>query len=110
MRQVFPIKPNQTIKTPKQYLNTVKECVYNIFEIRHRVEFTIGIWPPPLPPPSPQEVNSCPDLENHYRPYMSYIFGKPWVQGTLWQCYGVSDMQIHKDKDKDKDKYTWAWK
>lgn len=27
MRQVFPIKPNQTIKTPKQYLNTVKECV-----------------------------------------------------------------------------------
>ena len=68
--------------------------------------FSIGFFPPP----PPQEVNSCPELENHYRPYMCYIFGKPWVQGTLWQCYGVSDMQIHKDKDKDKDKYTWARK
>ena len=57
-----------------------------------------------------RQIHLGPEVESHYRPYMCYIFGKPWVQGTLWQCYGVSDMQIHKDKDKDKDKYTWARK
>ena len=47
-------------------------------------------------------------FKTHYRPCMCYIFGKPWVQGPLWQCSGVSDMQIHKYKYKYKDKYTWA--
>ena len=41
---------------------------------------------------------------------MCYIFRKPWVQGSLWQCCGVSDMQIHKDKDKDKDKHKIKYK
>ena len=35
-------------------------------------------------------------LRSHHRPYMWYIFGKPWVQGPRCQCYGVSNMQIHK--------------
>ena len=52
--------------------------------------FDIGIWPPTPPP-----VIFCPKLESHHRPYMWYIFGMPWVQGPLWQCSGVSDMQIH---------------
>ena len=52
-----------------------------------------------------RQIHLGPEVESHYRPYMCYIFGKPWVQGVLWQCSGVSDMQIHKDKDKDKDKY-----
>ena len=51
-----------------------------------------------------RQIHLRPEVESHYRPYMCYIFGKPWVQGTLWQCSEVSDMQIHKDKDK----YSWA--
>ena len=41
-------------------------------------------------------------------PQTIHVVYLPWVQGPLWQCSGVSDMQIHKYKYKYKDKYTWA--
>ena len=39
-------------------------------------------------------------------PQTIHVVYLPWVQGPLWQCSGVSDMQIYKYKYKDK--YTWA--
>ena len=29
-----------------------------------------------------RQIHLGPEVESHYRPYMCYIFGKPWVQGT----------------------------
>ena len=29
-----------------------------------------------------RQIHLVSEVENHYRPYMCYIFGKPWVQGT----------------------------
>ena len=33
-----------------------------------------------------RQIHLGPEVESHYRPYMCYIFGKPWVQGPLWHC------------------------
>ena len=30
-----------------------------------------------------RQIHLGPEVESHYRPYMCYIFGKPWVQGPL---------------------------
>ena len=33
-----------------------------------------------------RQIHLGPEVESHYRPYMCYIFGKPWVQGPLLHC------------------------
>ena len=95
MRQMYLVSMSTAPTcTPSFSGNISLHYLITYFMLKGRI-YNRYLAPPPSPP---QEVNSCPDLENHYRPYMCYIFGKPWVQGTLWQCYGVSDMQIQKTK------------
>merc|ERR1712055_1289156 len=33
-----------------------------------------------------RQIHLGPEVESHYRPYMCYILGKPWVQGPLLHC------------------------
>ena len=81
----------ELIRPPPTILGKIPKDPRNFFPSAYLCEFgakfTIGFWPPATSPP--QEVDSCPKVESHYRPYMCYIFGKPWVQGPLWHCSRV---------------------
>ena len=71
--------------------------IYDKYEIYETwLWFELGICLPPL------YLIFRQNLKSHDRPNMWYIFGKPWVQESLWQCSEVSDMQIHKYKYKYK--------